>query len=75
LQANHCRATNKKRDNESHHGETGRHRILPRTRVRNDNPFSEALLRTCKYRPDWPTKGFADSERFLTAQQSICTSF
>jgi putative transposase len=30
-----------------------------RPRVRNDNPFSEALLRTCKYRPDWPTKGFA----------------
>jgi hypothetical protein len=22
-------------------------------------PFSEALFRTCKYRPDWPTKGFA----------------
>ena len=30
-----------------------------RPRVSNDNPFSEALLRTCKYRPDWPTKGFA----------------
>jgi putative transposase len=30
-----------------------------RPRIRNDNPFSEALLRTCKYRPDWPTKGFA----------------
>ena len=27
--------------------------------VSNDNPFSEALFRTCKYRPDWPTKGFA----------------
>ncbi|MFZ3583098.1 hypothetical protein ACOI1H_13130 [Loktanella sp. DJP18] len=25
----------------------------------NDNPFSEALFRTCKHRPDWPTKGFA----------------
>ena len=25
----------------------------------NDNPFSEALFRTCKYRPDWPNKGFA----------------
>src|SRR5690606_37316968 len=22
-------------------------------------PFSETLFRTCKYRPDWPTKGFA----------------
>ena len=30
-----------------------------RPRVINDNPFSEALFRTCKYRPDWPAKGFA----------------
>jgi putative transposase len=30
-----------------------------RPRVSNDNPFSEALFRTCKYRPDWPTRGFA----------------
>lgn len=30
-----------------------------RPRVSNDNPFSEALFRTCKYRPDWPTKGVA----------------
>ena len=30
-----------------------------RPRVSNGNPFSEALFRTCKYRPDWPTKGFA----------------
>jgi transposase InsO family protein len=30
-----------------------------RPRVSNDNPFSEALFRTCKYRPSWPTKGFA----------------
>ena len=30
-----------------------------RPRVSNDNAFSEALFRTCKYRPDWPTKGFA----------------
>lgn len=30
-----------------------------RPRVRNDNPFSQALFRTCKYRPDWPSKGFA----------------
>ena len=30
-----------------------------RPRVNNDNPFSEALFRTCKYRPDWPSKGFA----------------
>lgn len=33
-----------------------------RPRVSNDNPFSEALFRTCKYRPDWPTKGFATKD-------------
>ena len=33
-----------------------------RPRVSNDNPFSEALFRTCKYRPDWPTRGFASKE-------------
>lgn len=27
--------------------------------VSNDNPFSEALFRTCKDRPDWQTKGFS----------------
>ena len=30
-----------------------------RPRVSNDNSFSEALFRTCKYRPGWPSKGFA----------------
>ena len=30
-----------------------------RPRVSNDNPFSEALFRTCKYMPGWPTQGFA----------------
>ena len=35
---------------------------LPRPRVSNDNPFSEALFRTCKYRPDWPARGFASIE-------------
>ncbi len=33
-----------------------------RPRVSNDNRFSEALFRTCKYRPDWPTKGFATKD-------------
>jgi len=38
-------------------------RIQPsfsRPRVSNDNAFSEALFRTCKYVPDYPTGGFAD---------------
>lgn len=30
-----------------------------RPRVSNDNPFSEALFRTCKYMPGWPARGFA----------------
>lgn len=29
-----------------------------RPRVSNDNPYSEALFRTCKYRPGYPTEGF-----------------
>lgn len=30
-----------------------------RPRVSNDNPYSEALFRTFKYRPEYPVKGFA----------------
>jgi putative transposase len=30
-----------------------------RPRVSNDNAFSEALFRTCKYRPGYPPDGFA----------------
>jgi transposase InsO family protein len=33
-----------------------------RPRVSDDNPFSEALFRTCKYRLDWPAPGFASKE-------------
>ena len=40
-----------------------------RPRVSNDNPYSEALFRTCKYRPDFPRKGFEslDQAREWTA--------
>jgi putative transposase len=40
---------------------SGRKGVSPfsRPRVSNDNPFSEALFRTCKYVPGWPTRGFA----------------
>jgi len=31
-----------------------------RPRVSDDNAFSEALFRTCKYRPDYPPDGFTD---------------
>ncbi|WP_172331225.1 hypothetical protein [Mangrovicoccus sp. HB161399] len=30
-----------------------------RPRVPNDTPFSEALFRSCKCRPDWPPRSFA----------------
>jgi putative transposase len=30
-----------------------------RPRVSNDNPYAESLFRTCKYRPEYPAKGFA----------------
>lgn len=29
-----------------------------RPRVSNDNPYSEAIFRTCKYRPSYPSHGF-----------------
>jgi putative transposase len=41
-----------------------------RPRVSDDNPFSEALFRTCKYRPEWPTAGFAskgDAQRWVSS--------
>lgn len=33
-----------------------------RPRVSNDNAYAESLFRTCKYRPDYPTKPFASVE-------------
>ncbi len=33
-----------------------------RPRVSNDNPFSEARFRTCKYVPSWPERGFESLE-------------
>ncbi len=33
-----------------------------RPRVSDDNAFSEALFRTCKYRPDYPAQGFESLE-------------
>ncbi|ABO48854.1 Integrase, catalytic region [Desulforamulus reducens MI-1] len=29
-----------------------------RPRVSNDNPYAESIFRTCKYRPNYPAKGF-----------------
>lgn len=33
----------------------------PRPRVSDDNAFVASLLRTAKYRPEFPVEGFADS--------------
>lgn len=42
-----------------------------RPRVSNDNPYAESIFRTCKYRPDYPSKGFPD----LTAARKWVLSF
>jgi putative transposase len=34
-----------------------------RPRVSNDNAYAEAIFRTCKYRPDYPYKGFSSIEK------------
>lgn len=34
-----------------------------RPRVSNDNPYSEAIFRTCKYRPGYPSGGFKTLEK------------
>jgi transposase InsO family protein len=44
-----------------------------RPRVSNDNPFSEALFRTCKYTPTWPTRGFATIEAAQAWVHSFAT--
>lgn len=37
-----------------------------RPRVSDDNPYSESLFRTLKYRPLWPSEGFADLDEART---------
>ena len=44
---------------ESRLEELGVLRSLSRPRVSNDNPYSESLFRTAKYRPDYPRRPFA----------------
>ena len=44
---------------------------LSRPRVSNDNPFSESLNKTLKYRPGYPTAGFIN----LAAAQAWVASF
>ncbi len=37
-------------------------RSFSRPRVSNDNPYSESLFRTVKYRPDCPNRPFASKD-------------
>ncbi len=37
-------------------------RTFSRPRVFNDNPYSESLFRTVKYRPDYPSRPFASKD-------------
>jgi putative transposase len=47
---------------ESRLEELGVLRSFSRPRVSNDNPYSESLFRTAKYRPDYPSRPFASKE-------------
>ena len=42
-----------------------------RPRVSNDNPYSESIFKTCKYRPNFPNNGFAT----LDAARQWCLQF
>jgi len=42
--------------------ELGVLRSYSRPRVSNDNPYSETLSRTAKYRPDYPSRTFASKD-------------
>lgn len=44
-----------------------------RPRVSNDNPFSEALFKTLKYVPNWPSEGFNDLESARDWVQTFVT--
>ena len=43
-------------------GELGVLSSFSRSRVSNDNPYSESLFRTSKYRPDYSSRPFASTE-------------
>jgi len=48
---------------ESRLEELGVLRSFSRPRVSNDNPYSQSLFRTVKYRPDYPRKLFASEDK------------
>jgi putative transposase len=46
-----------------------------RPRTSNDNPFSEALFRTCKYCPAYPDQGFGSLEETRTWRQQFVPAY
>ena len=46
-----------------------------RPRTSNDNPFSEALFRTCKYRPAYPAQGFVSLAEARTWMQHFVRGY
>jgi len=56
---------------ESRLEELGVLRSFSRPRVSNDNPYSESLFRTVKYRPEYPRKPFASKKQGLSVGRRI----
>jgi len=50
-------------------------KTLNRPGYSNDNPFSEALLRTCKHTPDRPNRGFATTEAARARVQGFANGY
>lgn len=46
-----------------------------RPRTSNDNPYSEALFKTCKYRPDYPAQGFEGMATARSWMQQFVTFY
>lgn len=46
-----------------------------RPRTSNDNPYSEALFRTCKYCPAYPSNGFASLDQARTWMQQFVQGY
>lgn len=46
-----------------------------RPRTSNDNPYSEALFRTCKYCPAYPARGFASLEEARAWMQQFVAGY
>ena len=50
--------------------EMGVLRSFSRPKVSNDNPYSESLFRTVKYRPDYPSRPFASKDEACLCHES-----